>query len=158
MKRLTFIILMAVSFAACNQSSSTESTVSANATSAASIDSLNNRLYDLWNKKDSAAIVSLFTDDVIMISGRGILKGRDDVARNFVGRQLRYASNLKGAKERSEASDDLGFIAGVWSLTSSAPNKPSIESTGNYNFITKKGDDGIWRFSVLTIENHDPIE
>ena len=158
MKKLALIILSAVLLTACNQSTGSENSASANATSVASIDSLNSALYDAWNKKDSVAVLSMFTNDVIMISGRGILKGKDEVAKKFVSLQMPHTNNLNGKKERSDASGDLGYLAGTWSLSSTAPDQAPIESTGNYNFISKRGDDGIWKFSVLTIENHDPIK
>lgn len=158
MKKLTLIIISAAFLLACNQNTNIKNSDSANAASIASIDSLNIALYNSWNEKDSAAVISMFADDVIMISGRAVYKGKDAVAKNFVIRQMPHTSNLNGKTERSDASGDLGYLAGTWSLTTTPPNQSPIGSTGNYNFIFKRGENGIWKFSVLTIENHDPIK
>lgn len=158
MKKPALILLAAVMLTACNQSTSNQNNASAKAASITSIDSLNTALYNSWNKKDSAAVISMFSDDVIMISGRAIHKGKEQVAKNFVIRQMPHTSNLNGKSERSDASGDLGYMAGTWSILSTPPDQAPIGSTGNYNFIFKRGEDGVWRFSVLTIENHDPIK
>jgi len=158
MRKLALVILSAVLLAACNQNTSNKNNASANAASVASIDSLNIALYNAWNKKDSAAVLSMFSNDVIMISGRAIYKGKEEVARNFVLRQMPHTSNLNGKSERSDASGDLGYLAGTWSLTLTPPDQAPMGSSGNYTFLFKRGEDGIWKFSVLTIENHDPIK
>ena len=158
MKKFALIILSAVLLTACKQTTSNNNSASVNAASVASIDSLNIALYNAWNKKDSATVIAMFADDVIMISGRAIYKGKAEVAKNFVIRQMPHTSNLNGKSERSDASGDLGYLAGTWSLRLTPPDQAPIGSTGNYNFIFKRGEDGIWKFSVLTIENHDPIK
>ena len=158
MNKLAIIFLSAIVLTACNRSTSNDNSASADAASLASIDSLNIALYNAWNKKDSSAVISMFADDVIMISGRAVYKGKEAVAENFVIRQMPHTSNLNGKTEGSDASGDLGYLAGTWSLTTTPPNQSPIGSTGNYNFIFKRGEDGVWKFSVLTIENHDPIK
>lgn len=156
MKKLILLVLAALSWTACKQSTGSENSASKNEASIASVDSLSNAFDAAWNKKDSAAVVAMLADDVIMISGRGLMKGKEEVAKNFVGRQMPVASNLKTNEERVDASGDLGYHAGTWSLTATVPNTPPFESTGNYTFVSKKAADGSWKLSVLSIENHDP--
>ena len=156
MKKLALIILSAVSLTACNQSTGSENIASETSIAIAAVDSLNIAFDEAWNKKDSAAVVALLADDVILISGRGIMRGKDEVAKNFVSSQMPVTSNLKSKKEREDASADLGYQAGTWSLTVTVPDQAPFESTGNYNFACKKGADGNWRLSVMSLEDHDP--
>jgi ketosteroid isomerase-like protein len=79
------------------------------------------------------------------------------LAKNFVMRQMPVAGNLRATKAGEDASGDLGYQAGTWSLTITMPDQAPFEATGNYNFVCKKVADGSWKFSVLTLEDHDPV-
>jgi ketosteroid isomerase-like protein len=156
MKKLTFLVLAALSWSACKQSTGTENKITNNETATVSaIDSVNTAFDEAWNKKDSAAVVSMLADDIIMISGKSILKGKEELAKNFVGRQMPVAGNLKVKKERVDASGNLGYETGTWSLQVSLPGKTPFEQTGNYNFVWKKDADKNWKVSVINMEDHD---
>ena len=156
MKKLALIVLAALTWAACKQTTGSENAALKDKASIAAVDSLNIAFDDAWNKKDSNAVVNMLTDDVILISGRGIMKGKDQVAKQFVKQQMPVTSNLKSQSEKHDASGDLGYQTGTWSLTVNIPGQTPFESTGNYNFVCKKEKDGAWKFTVLSLEDHDP--
>lgn len=158
MKKILFLLLTALSWTACKQSTGSENAAAKTDVAIASVDSLNNAFDAAWNKKDSAAVVSMLADDVILISGRRLMKGKDEVAKNFVSRQMPVAGNLKSKKERIDASGAMGIEAGTWSLMVTVPNRTPFESTGNYTFVCKKNAAGSWKFSVMNMEDHDPLK
>lgn len=158
MKKIALIALAALSWTACKQSTGSENLASRNVVAIAAVDSLNKAFDDAWNKKDSAAVVALFADDVMMIAGRDLMKGKDAVAKGFVSSQIPYGGGLQTNKESKGASGDLGYHAGTWSLKVAMPNQQPRESTGNYSFVCKKVEDGSWKFSVLSVDNHDAAE
>lgn len=153
------LLLAALSWSACKQGTGRENIVKDNEKAAVSaLDSVNAAFDAAWNKKDSAAVISMFADDIIMISGKNILKGKDELAQKFVATQMPVAGNLKVKKERVDASGNLGYETGTWSLQISLPGKTPFEQTGNYNFVWKKGADQIWKVSVINMEDHDPAK
>ena len=154
-----FLLLAALSWSACKQSTGTENNTTNNETATVStIDSVNTAFDEAWNKKDSAAVIKMFADDIIMISGKNILKGKEELAKKFVSNQMPVAGNLKVTKERVDASGNLGYETGTWSLQISLPGKAPFEQTGNYNFVWKKGADQNWKVSVINMEDHDPAK
>jgi ketosteroid isomerase-like protein len=156
MKKIAFIILASLSWTACKQTTGSETAASKNEKAISSVDSLNRAFDAAWNKKDSVAVISMLADDVILISGRKLMKGKNEVNKNFISTQMPVAGNLRIKKERVDASGDVGIEAGTWMLTITVPNKAPFETTGNYSFACKKDTEGKWKFSVLSMEDHDP--
>lgn len=158
MKKLTFLLLAALSWTACKQSTGNENPLSKNESAAvAAIDSANNAFDAAWNKKDSAAVVAMFANDVIMLAGNNVMKGKEELSKHFVSSNMPVTGDLKVKKDRIDASGDLGYEAGTWSLTVTLPGKAPFEQTGNYNFVWKKDADKNWKISVISMEDHDPV-
>lgn len=158
MKKDVFLFLAAaLLWTACK--SGTESISSAvmdESKSMAALDSVNRAFEAAWNRKDSATVVDMFADDIIMISGKGIWEGKAELAGNFVSRNMPVANDLKIKKEKTDVSGNLGYETGTWSLRAKLPDQPEFDQTGNHTFIWKKDQMKNWKLSVMDMEDHKP--
>lgn len=158
MKQIVFLFLAAtLLWTACKPGTDSDnSAVMDESESIASLDSMNRAFEAAWNRKDSAAVVDMFADDIIMISGKGIWKGKAELAGNFVSRNMPVANDLKIKKEKTDASGNLGYETGAWSLRAKLPDQPEFDQTGNHTFIWKKDQMKNWKLSVMDMEDHKP--
>jgi ketosteroid isomerase-like protein len=160
MRMQTLLLGAAVfSFAACNQSQNgeaTSETMNNGSANTVNVDSLDRAFDEGWNKDDSAAIVNSLADDVVFLSGRTKLTGKQAVAENFVHNQMPVTSNLKTDVAQSGSSETVAYSAGTWTLDVNVPGQPTQNVSGNHTFVYKKQADGSWKASLINIEDHDP--
>jgi ketosteroid isomerase-like protein len=88
-----------------------------------------------WQRKDAAALASLFVEDGFVLSG-GVppVRGRAAIARHYTGqggplslRALAYA-----------AGDDLGYVVGAYARQAGEPD------VGKFTLTLRRGPDGRW--------------
>ena len=158
MKKILFLFLAATLFwSACKPITNSDSTTALDESeSMAALDSVNLAFETAWNRKDSAAVVDMFAEDIIMISGKAIWKGKAELASNFVSRNMPVANDLKIKREKTDASGNLGYETGTWSLKVKLPDQPEFDQTGNHTFIWNKDNTNHWKLSIMDMEDHIP--
>ena len=106
--------------------------------------------YDEW---DTQAVVDLYTDDALYLSGDGaIRRGRAAIEETF--------SFLQRVKERGETisisflfvdravEGDLAYDVGYYQTISTPAGGEPRKSVGKFVAVLKKQADGSWRFQV----------
>lgn len=156
MKKIVFVFLATtLLWTACKQGNLSDNSAAMDESEAmASLDSMNREFEGAWNRKDSAAVVDMFAEDIIMISGKSMLKGKSELARKFISRNMPVANNLKIKKEKTDVSGNLGYETGTWSLSVKLSDQSEVDQTGNHTFIWKKDNSMNWKLSVMDMEDH----
>jgi len=98
---------------------------------------------DAYNRRDAKALTAVYTPDGLLLpQGRAAVKGASALEAFWtksMGRDLKL--DLSGF----EASGDVGWAAGAWSLGPS-----EARASGHFMVGLKKGGDGTWRMSADT--------
>lgn len=109
------------------------------------------KVRDAWkaaaDKKDSAAVAALYTDDAVLIGDQvPIATGKAEIqsrlAQGFAGTTLKSID----AKE-TVVSGDLAYDYGTYDQTINPPNGKPIEDHGYYLVTMRKQADGSWKIS-----------
>lgn len=150
---VSFILLLAI---ACkeneNKSSNTDSKKET-----ISVEKLSASFDSAWNQKDSTGVISLLTDDAVLLSGRMAIIGKDSLIKHFVLQQMPITNNLKVKFLQTGSNENIAYEAGTWTMQVAIPGKTPFDQSGNYTFIWKKQTDGKWKVSLLEIENYPPL-
>jgi len=109
-----------------------------------------------WDKGDIEALLSLYTDDTILLpQGQPQVIGKDAIRSQY--RSLFREFSVKGAGEvmEIEVSGDLGYFWSHYTLTA-IPNAggEQVAGKGKSIFIVKRQRDHSWKISRL-IDNSD---
>ena len=107
------------------------------------------------NANDSAAMVALLTDDVVILHPRcGIIAGRDDAAA-FIARVLaevgaEYDKRARYSTMEVKVADDFAYERGKFAqeLVPRAGGAAEYDS-GEYLWVYAKGNDGVWRIARI---------
>ena len=127
------------------------------------VNALMNRFSEAWNRKDSAALMGLFSNDIVVLIGRKRLSGKDSVAETLLHAKLPLTANLRITEVQSGAGPEVAYSAGTWTLNVSAPGQPTTVAAGNHNFIWEyvapetpatAGSDSAWRLTLVSIESY----
>lgn len=114
-----------------------------------SVDSLNSSWDNSWNDKDANAIANMFTANSVVLSGSWKVLGKDSIMKNWVNLQLPRMTNFKTTKIIAEASSDMAFQTGFWTLDVTRNDSVIGTSNGNYTTIWKKQADNSWKIDLL---------
>ncbi len=121
-----------------------------------SVDSLENNWNEGWNKKDSASIAGMFTDETVVMEGDWIVKGRKSIMEEWVIRQMSKIDNFKTEKISAGVTADMAYYTGTYTLD--IVNNDSIvgNSQGNFTTLWKKQDDNSWKVELLHMGDLNP--
>ena len=99
------------------------------------------------DKKDSAAVAALYTDDAVLV-GDGIpyASGRSEI-QTRLGQM--FATSSVGSIDSKETvvSGDLAYDYGTFTQTVTPPKAKPMTLNGYYIVTLKKGSDGSWKIS-----------
>lgn len=100
--------------------------------------------------RDLEAIVSYYTDDVIVLLPNMPAVVGKEAARELNRSMLAIQLSVKWQPERVEAarSGDIGYARGTYVLTVRGPDGAPVTDKGNYVEIWKKQADGSWKVAV----------
>ncbi|MBX7124594.1 MAG: DUF4440 domain-containing protein [Cyclobacteriaceae bacterium] len=102
----------------------------------------------------AAAFVAYADDEVVKPSeGSQPIFGKDALAASYNGRKLNFRLTWEPLK--AEASGDLGYTFGNWTLKSTTTTGRDTTTYGNYVSIWKRQPDGSWKY-VLDTGNGTP--
>jgi ketosteroid isomerase-like protein len=144
----------AVLFFSCSDEKKESKVLSTDTTASVNLEELGNNFNTAWNKKDSAAIVNMMADDVLMLSGKEKFAGKKEVADKWVHYNMPVSANLKIDPLQGNTSSGLAYGAGTWSLDVNVPGKPARKASGNHTMVWKKQKDDSWKMVLINIENH----
>lgn len=114
-----------------------------------SVDSLNSSWNNSWNIKDTNAIANMLTENTVVLSGSWKAIGKDSIMKNWINGQLPRMANFKTTKLASEASSDMAFQTGFWTLDIKRNDSIVGTSQGNYTTVWKKQADNSWKIELL---------
>lgn len=120
----------------------------------ADVRSLMTSFDDAWNRKDSAALLNLFADDVVLISGKERYSGKNELAGNWLRTNLPVTSNLRINDVKNDAGNEIAYSAGTWNLDVNVPGREATSSAGNHTFVWKRVADNVWKLSFINIEDY----
>ena len=110
-----------------------------------------------WNQRfdsDQPKLVEdILDEDVNMISGSEVYRGRAEVMDQFVKARMNVVTKLKAVNEFFSASNDIIFTAGRYSLTVNIDSKEPYEAIGNYTFIWRKNSAGKFKIIFMHTES-----
>ncbi|MDB5192249.1 MAG: hypothetical protein JWQ96_1812 [Segetibacter sp.] len=150
------VALLIISYA-CNEISgeSKAAPVTSPNSATANLNDLSSKFSTSWNTRDSAGLMTLMANDVVMNSGSLKLKGKDSIGARWIGRNLQVTKNLKINMQDKETDDNLSYEAGTWTLDVVPHQKPASKSSGTYTFVWKKQTDNNWKIRLINIENEN---
>lgn len=109
-----------------------------------------------WDRGDTEALVSLYTDEpVLMPQGQPVVAGKNAIRALYQSFFKEFAVKGEGKVVEVEVSGDLGYFWNRYTLTATprAGGEP-IEGEGKSVFIVKRQGDGSWKIARL-IDNSD---
>lgn len=118
------------------------------------IDSIYTRFHKAYKDLDIDAVADLYTDSAAYLSpGKGLQIGHDKVVENFTQafqivkeRKLKWLIAFRIFQRSTEK--DLGYDVGIFTLITVFPDGTSRTDRGKFVAVTKRGNDGKWRFQV----------
>jgi ketosteroid isomerase-like protein len=97
---------------------------------------------------DMEAFAALVAEDAHFY-GNQMLIGREMVVQTWsIFFDPEAGVSLSWAPYYAEASGDLGFTRGTYSMTAPGPDGMPTDMGGEYVSIWRRGDDGLWRAAV----------
>lgn len=121
-----------------------------------SVAGLMNTFTEAWNRKDSATLIGLMADDVVIMAGKDRISGKNEAADVWLRGTLPMTGNLKVTGVQSNAGAVLAYSAGTWTMNVTAPGQALSTSAGNHTFVWKKAADNTWKLTLVHIENYAP--
>jgi uncharacterized protein (TIGR02246 family) len=115
------------------------------------IEQVNSQFVEAFKAGDAATIASLYTDTAKMLPPDATEIAGHDAIQNLW--QSWIDDGLKDLTLEAmevEASGDLAYEIGQFSLQAPAENNAMVTATGNYLVVWQRGEDGNWRLHVDT--------
>jgi uncharacterized protein (TIGR02246 family) len=111
----------------------------------------NARLVEAFAAGDAAAIASLYTETARMLPpDASEVAGREAIRGLWQGWLDDGLKDLTLEAREVEASGDLAYEIGLFTLQVPAEDKSMTTAGGNYVVVWKRGADGAWRLHVDT--------
>ncbi|MDZ4748242.1 MAG: DUF4440 domain-containing protein [Saprospiraceae bacterium] len=120
---------------------------------AVSVDSLNALFLSGWNNKDSAAIISTLAPDAMVMNDSLIHKGTEAISKNWISGGVKVLSHVKTTSVIQDASENIAYDGGTYTLDLTIPNGPVLKERGNYSLVWGKQADGKWLLTLVHIED-----
>lgn len=102
------------------------------------------KFVNAYNSKDLATVMSFYAPDALVLPQNGpAVSGRGSIEATF--RQfLATSRNLNVSLKKVDASTDLAYEIGTYTLTFEMPGMPAMPDTGKYVTLWKRQPDGKW--------------
>jgi uncharacterized protein (TIGR02246 family) len=122
------------------------------------IEQVNSKIMAAFKAGDAATIASQYTDTAKMLPPDATeVAGREAIEDLWQGWLDDGLKDLTLEAIEVEASGDLAYEIGSFSMQAPAENNTMMPATGNYVVVWKRGADGNWRLQVDTW-NDAPME
>jgi uncharacterized protein (TIGR02246 family) len=117
----------------------------------AAIEAANAKMEKDYAAGDAKAIAEAYTEDGVMLPPDAtVVKGRDAIAKLWKSWIDQGLKNLKLKSTDIEASGDIAYEVGDFSLDVPGEDGSMTPAPGNYVVVWKKGADGAWQLKVDT--------
>jgi uncharacterized protein (TIGR02246 family) len=109
-----------------------------------------------WNSSDTEALLSLYTDDpILMPQGQPAVIGRNAIRSLYQSFFNGFTVNGEGKVVEVEVSGDLGYFWSSYTLTATPKaGGNQIKDEGKSVFIVRRNEDNSWKIARL-IDNSD---
>jgi uncharacterized protein (TIGR02246 family) len=115
------------------------------------IEQVNSQVMAAFKAGDAAAIASLYSDTAKMLPPDATeIAGREAIQELWQSWLDDGLKDLTLEAIEVEASGDLAYEIGSFSMQAPAENNTMMMATGNYVVVWKRGADGNWRLHVDT--------
>ena len=115
------------------------------------IEQVNAQVMAAFKAGDAAAIASLYSDTAKMLPPDATeIAGREAIQELWQSWLDDGLKDLTLEAIEVEASGDLAYEIGSFSMQAPAENNTMMTATGNYVVVWKRGADGNWRLHVDT--------
>jgi uncharacterized protein (TIGR02246 family) len=115
------------------------------------IEQVNARFVEAFKAGDAATIASLYTETAKMLPpDASAIAGRDAIQAEWQSWIDGGFKDLTLEAQEVEASGDLAYEIGAFSLQVPGENNDMVTASGNYVVVWKRGDEGGWRLQVDT--------
>jgi uncharacterized protein (TIGR02246 family) len=115
------------------------------------VEQVNSQVMAAFKAGDAATIASLYTETAKMLPPDATeVAGREAIQNLWQGWLDDGFKDLTLEAIEVEASGDLAYEIGLFSLQAPAENNAMMTATGNYVVVWKHGADGHWRLHVDT--------
>ncbi len=100
-----------------------------------------------WASRDIGKITSHYTDNaILMIAGSEPVSGKDAIIKALTPMANDPATSLKFHADHVDASGDLGYTQGAYTLTLTEPqSKQIVHDHGTYVTVYTRQVDGSWK-------------
>jgi uncharacterized protein (TIGR02246 family) len=116
-----------------------------------SIEQVNAQFMEAFKAGDAATIASLYTDTAKMLPPDATeIAGHEAIQNEWQSWIDDGLKDLTLEAIEVEASGDLAYEIGLFSIQAPAENNAMVTATGNYVVVWKRGGDGNWRLHVDT--------
>lgn len=112
-----------------------------------------------WNNGDTGHLLSLFTDEpVLMPHSQPAVFGKDAIRALYDSIFEAYAIQGDGRIVEIEVSGDLGYFWSDYTLTATPRGGGEmVNETGKSIFIVKRQPDNSWKISRLIDNSNQPV-
>jgi uncharacterized protein (TIGR02246 family) len=115
------------------------------------IEQVNARFVEAFKAGDAATIASLYTETAKMLPPDATeIAGREAIQAEWQSWIDGGFKDLTLEAQEVEASGDLAYEIGSFSLQVPAENNDMVTASGNYVVVWKRGAEGSWRLQVDT--------
>jgi uncharacterized protein (TIGR02246 family) len=115
------------------------------------IEQVNARFVEAFKAGDAATIASLYTETAKMLPPNATeIAGRDAIQAEWQSWIDGGFKDLTLEAQEVEASGDLAYEIGAFSLEVPGENNDMVTARGNYVVVWKRGAEGDWRLQVDT--------
>ena len=112
----------------------------------AAIKAAEGEMLKAFQAKDAAALTSHYASDAVVAVPERTVKGLDAIGKANADDLKDPAFKLNFTNERADASGDLGYTSGSYTVTYTDPKtKKVVDGGGTYVTVFKKQADGSWK-------------
>jgi uncharacterized protein (TIGR02246 family) len=106
-------------------------------------------LIEAINKGDAEAALSLYEPDAVMVTQRGIARGKDEILI-ALQRFISLKPTLRGESHQIVNTGNLALYCSKWTLKGTSPDGKHVEMTGVSSDVLRQQPNGQW---LVTIDN-----
>jgi len=141
---LSFLIVVSLGFAACNQTANKVVEVPDS-------DSLMKPWVDAWNAADVEKISACIAGDAILILPETLMNGADIIKKKWIVPSSASIRNLAVLKLNEVKTREMACLSGSYTHDWVKNDSVVGHAKGYYSFLWKKQADDLWKLAVVNL-------